>query len=155
MKKLIIIIASAVVLISLLLTIVFVLLSKKSFGKPQVAINNQTFSVEVAMTREERAKGLSGRKKLEPDQAMLFVFEEYGFHSFWMKDMEIPLDIIFIKDDRIVTIHRNIEKPGKDEPLEYYVPKEAANFVLEISGGLSDKHDFKEGDSVKIENTGN
>lgn len=155
MKKLVIIIISAIVLISLVLTVVFVLLSKKAAVKAQVTINNQTFIVEIADTREERAKGLSGKKKLKNQEGMLFIFEEYGFHSFWMKDMEIPLDIIFIKDDTIVTIHKNIEKLGKDEPLEHYVPKEPVTSVLEINSGLSDKHGFKEGDNVKIENTGN
>lgn len=154
--KRIAIIVTAVVVISLVVTVAVALLLRKPVVKTQVTINNQTFQVEVADTREERARGLSGRKKLGEKKSMLFVFEEAGFHTFWMKDMEFNLDIIFIKDDKIVTIYKNIEQPGKDiSGLEQYRSKEPVNLVLEVNSGLSDKYDFKEGDSVKIENIGN
>lgn len=158
MNKTVIIIATVVIVIYLVVTVAVVLLSRKGPISSQVTINDKTFSVDVADTREEREKGLSGRKKLDAGEAMLFVFEETGLHTFWMKDMKFNLDIIFIKDDKIVTIHKNVEKPSPDlapAELEHYAPRESANFVLEINSGLSDKYSFKEGDTVKIENIGN
>lgn len=140
------------VLIAVLVIVIITFLSRKLLFKAQVAINNQTFQVEVADTREERTKGLSGRKKLGEKEGMLFVFEETGLHTFWMKDTLIPLDIIFIKDDRIVTIHKNIQpQPNAfGAQLQLYLPKDPVNYVLEINGGLSEKYGFTQGDVITI-----
>jgi uncharacterized membrane protein (UPF0127 family) len=71
-------------------------------------------------------------------------------YAFWMKDTLIPLDMIFIRNNRIVTIYRNI-KPQPNTPdnqLHLYTPKEPVTYVLEINGGSSDKYGFQEVDSV-------
>ena len=73
-----------------------------------VSMNNKTFKVTVAKTIEEKQKGLSGQKSLGQDKGMLFVFNEKGYYSFWMKDMKFPIDIIFIDGETIVTIYKNI-----------------------------------------------
>ncbi len=118
-----------------------------------VTIRNQSFAVEVADTDEKRAKGLSGRNSLDAKQGLLFVFNQTGFYSFWMKEMRFPIDILFIKDDKIVTIAQSVPKP-KDgtapADLLLYKPAQAANYVLEINAGLSQKYGFQENDSVKM-----
>jgi uncharacterized membrane protein (UPF0127 family) len=54
--------------------------------------------VEIADTPEKRQVGLMFREKLEKNSGMLFVFEEEQYVNFWMKNMKIPLDIIFISE---------------------------------------------------------
>ena len=96
-------------------------------------------------------EGLSGRDKLDKDKGMIFIFEEKGKHSFWMKNVKFPLDIIFISDDTIVDIAKNAEpKKENDTNIPIFTPKENANFVLEINGGLSDEYEIKFGDKVNL-----
>jgi uncharacterized protein len=121
--------------------------------KPTVTINDQVFNLEIAKTDVGKQIGLSAKEKLDENAGMLFPFETPSYYSFWMKDMKFPIDIIFIKDSRIVTIHKNAKPPANpnDSP-PIYNPTEPADTVLEINAGLSEKYNFKEGDVVTFEN---
>ena len=118
---------------------------------PMITINNHTFNLDIAITQKEKQIGLSGTKTLPQDRGMLFQFEGPGYYRFWMKDMKFPIDIIFIRSGRIVTIHKNV-KPAKtpDEIPPIYNSSEPTDTVLEINAGLSEKYNFKEGDDVKL-----
>ena len=59
-------------------------------------------SVEVADTQASRELGLSGREKMGDDEGILFVFDTPGRYGFWMKDMQFPLDIIWINQNGVV-----------------------------------------------------
>lgn len=119
--------------------------------KSTVKINNRTFNVEVANTPKTQQLGLSGRDKLAQNQGMLFMFDAMGYHTFWMKNMKFPIDIIFIKDNTIVTIEKNaLPAKSGEANLPLYKPNAPINKVLEINGGLSDKYRIKTGDKVEI-----
>ena len=64
-----------------------------------VVINEKIIFVELAITPEDRQRGLMERDLLEKDNGMLFVFSEEDAYSFWMKNMKISLDIIWINAD--------------------------------------------------------
>lgn len=120
---------------------------------PIVTIRDKTFTVEVADSPQERSIGLSNRQSLTQNAGMLFVFENPGIQAFWMKNTLIPLDMIFVHDDQIVTIHRNVPVQAPETPdtqLPRYAPTGPVNFVLEINAGLSDTYGFTEGDTVEI-----
>jgi len=121
-----------------------------NFGSNAKAeIKGQEFNLEIADSDEEMVKGLSDRKNLDENKGMLFIFEEKGKYSFWMRNVNFPLDIIYISDDTIVDIVRNAEpKKEGDTEIPVFEPKEEANYVLEINGGLSDKHKIETGDKV-------
>ncbi|MBN2087245.1 DUF192 domain-containing protein [Candidatus Peregrinibacteria bacterium] len=57
------------------------------------------FKVETVTTEEDKRQGLMGRESLSDDTGMLFVYQEPARQSFWMKNMVIPLDILFISPD--------------------------------------------------------
>ncbi len=100
-------------------------------------------TAELAITDEERQLGLMFREKINPDQGMLFVFEEEGIHSFWMKNMRFSLDILWLdKDKRIVHIERKVP-PGKNPPYPSYSPVYPAKYVLELKPGSVDEHKLK------------
>ncbi len=104
-------------------------------------------TVELAEDRESRAKGLSGRESLAPDSGMLFVFEENNRDAFWTKETYIPLDLIFISEDKkVVDIIANAE-PNSEERL---VPSADYRYVLEVTGGYVDANDIKIGDEVEL-----
>ncbi|MDD5481966.1 MAG: DUF192 domain-containing protein, partial [Candidatus Shapirobacteria bacterium] len=62
----------------------------------EVVIEGVVFDIELAITAQERAQGLSGRKGLCDQCGMLFIFDKPNYHSFWMRDTLIPLDIIWL-----------------------------------------------------------
>lgn len=130
----------------------------------KVTIRDQTIIVEIAASVETQAKGLSGRQTLEENKGMLFVFEQTGQHSFWMKEMKFPLDIVWIKDGetcppstgaegdcgRVVDMVTNAPVPEEDRILKY-IPEKEANYVLEVNAGLVDRYGWQIGDEVVIE----
>jgi len=126
------------------------------FKKPaMVTIDNQSFNVTIARSEKEHEIGLSGTKSLDRNQGMMFLFNNPGYYSFWMKDMKFPIDIIFINNDQIVTIYNDAPIIKGQENLIAYPPTQMADKVLEIQAGLSKKYSFKIGDKVKYENFGN
>ena len=108
-------------------------------------------SVEVADSVEKRSLGLGNRSGLENGWGMLFVFEKRKQHGFWMKDMEFPLDIIWLDNHRIAYILRNVQpvKSGVIPPV--MTPPEAVNFVLEIYAGRADELKLQVGQHLKYQ----
>lgn len=97
--------------------------------------NDVSIMAELAVSPEERALGLMFREKINPDQGMLFVFEEEEIHSFWMKNTLIPLDILWLdKEKRIVHIEENVP-PCRADPCPSYAPRMPALYVLELKEG--------------------
>lgn len=120
------------------------------FPKEKVLkIGNAAFTVEIADTPGKRAKGLSGRESLVENRGMLFVFDEPGYYPFWMKDMLIPLDFIWINEGRIFQINENI-KPEDYPPPKFFTPKYPTDSVLEINAGTVKKLNIKIGDKVSF-----
>ncbi|MCK4744598.1 DUF192 domain-containing protein [Candidatus Parcubacteria bacterium] len=110
-------------------------------------IKEQNIKVELAETEQERIKGLSGRENLCDNCGILFIFNKEDFHSFWMKEMKFPIDIIWINNDKIVQITKNADLPqAKNIPT--YTPKQKASKVLEVNAGFCEKHNIKVGDKV-------
>ncbi|MDO8583361.1 MAG: DUF192 domain-containing protein [bacterium] len=123
---------------------------------PTATIDGHTFELRVARSEKEKEIGLSETESLPENKAMIFLFEKPAYYSFWMKNMTMPIDIIYINNDEIVTIEKNVQPPtSPTESLNIFMPAKPANRVLEIQAGLSEKYNFKEGDKVKYENLSN
>lgn len=124
--------------------------------KPTAAINNRTFELSIADSQKEKEIGLSETESLAENQGMIFLFDKADYYSFWMKNMTIPIDIIYINGDKIVTIIDNARPPeSPNENLTIYTPTEPSDKVLEIKAGLSKTYNFKKGDRVEYENLSN
>lgn len=124
--------------------------SQESLGADEVCIKDRCFTVEIAANQSQREYGLMNREHLDPDRGMLFVFEGDGYHSFWMKNTLIPLDIIWINSSQeIVYIERNAQ-PCTPDYCPLIDPWTNASYVLEINGGLCDEYDINAGDKVNI-----
>ena len=115
---------------------------------PTVQIGKTLFNVVVAKTNEERARGLGGVSKLNDHEGMLFVFDRPDFYEFWMKDMLIPIDIIFIDENKKITSIFSNVLPNSFPKT--YAPSTPALYVFEISSKIAEKNDFKVGQSVEI-----
>lgn len=116
-------------------------------------VGGKTYKLILAKTDEEKVTGLSGRDNLADDQGMLFIFQEKGDYGFWMKNMKFPIDIIYIDENKVVTIVENAPAPTENQDpssLPIYKPGAPVNYVLELSAGQSKEAGVKEGDTIEF-----
>ena len=106
--------------------------------------------VEVADTLKKRSLGLGKRTSLKKGWGMLFVFEKLKPHRFWMKDMQFPLDIIWLDNHRIVHIIHNAKPDNSRDDPEVMTSPVPVNFVLEIAAGRAEKLRLKIGQRMKF-----
>lgn len=117
---------------------------KKSAGN--LKIGNVEFTVEIADTAIARAQGLSGRNKICETCGMLFVFDKPQIQNFWMKDMGFPLDMIFIRDNKVVEIVPNVPIPVAMQDIPRVISSEESDKVLEVNAGFSKENSIQIGD---------
>lgn len=114
-----------------------------------VSIGDKTVRAEVADTQSTRARGLMGRASLSENEGMIFIFDNEDHHGFWMKNMSIPIDIIFIAQNKtVVEIVENAQPCG--EICNTIYPREKVLYVLEVSSGFAERHNTQIGDRVEI-----
>ena len=106
---------------------------------------SHAFTVEVAATDDEQARGLMFREALAPNAGMVFPFPAPRPASFWMRNTLIPLDMIFIRADGTIARIAANTVPHSLEPVAVGEPVAA---VLEIAGGRAAALGIKEGDVV-------
>jgi len=114
----------------------------------RVCHNNFCFEVELAITPTEKARGLMLRQFMDDSKGMLFVYDEEDTHSFWMKNMQFPLDIIWINANKDVVYISKETQPCKTKPCESIMPDVRAQYILEINAGLTDRLNIKVGDKL-------
>jgi uncharacterized protein len=103
------------------------------------------FEVDVALDEAAQVQGLQGRKTLKPGTGMLFPFARPRMASFWMQDMQIPLDVIFIAPDGVISAVLP-GRPGDRKPLAANTPSMA---VLEIAAGQAASRGIAPGDQLR------
>ncbi|OGH09594.1 MAG: hypothetical protein A2152_03825 [Candidatus Levybacteria bacterium RBG_16_35_6] len=148
----------AILVLLFLAGIGFFLLPKLGYNiippeKPIAVIKNQKIELFIARSQKDKEIGLSSYKNLPNNQGMLFPFGKPGYYSFWMKNMKFPIDIIYLNNNKVVTIYENVKVPTASEgspPI--YNPTAPSDTVLEINAGLSKKYNLKTGDTITYEN---
>tara|TARA_R110002074_G_scaffold59183_2_gene144233 strand:+ start:14791 stop:15285 length:495 start_codon:yes stop_codon:yes gene_type:complete len=108
---------------------------------------NTKFDIEFAETDYETQTGLMYRKGMKKNQAMLFIFPDVAMHSFYMKNTEFPLDIIYIKEDMTIASMQENAQPFNESGLSSMAP---IKYVLEINGGLAETLGISIGDSISF-----
>jgi uncharacterized membrane protein (UPF0127 family) len=87
------------------------------------------------------------RTSLAPDHGMLYVFEKPARYSFWMKNMLIPLDILFISSDLSIV---DIKPNTTPLDLTYLTTDADSQYVLEVNAGFCASHGIMEGDEFRF-----
>jgi uncharacterized membrane protein (UPF0127 family) len=123
--------------------------------KAKVSIDGLQLSAEIPTTRELMAKGLAVKNELRDNESMLFVYEEPSRHSFWMKDMRFPIDIMWISSNgRVVHIEENLEPCPLAPTCPSYAPNADSQYVLETVSGFAQRHNIGLGTYIKFDLTG-
>lgn len=117
------------------------------YNKLTNQIGSKTYNLYIADTVEKQQKGLSSINKLAKDNGMIFIFDKPGFYGFWMKDMKIPLDLIFLNENQIVDILENIQPETYPKVFTGLSPY---NSVIELSEGEIKQSGIKIGDLIEI-----
>lgn len=131
---------------ALILGIVFALPGSKS-EFTRVTLKNVSLLAEVVDSSETREQGLSGRKDIPLNHAMLFLFEKPDYYGIWMKEMQFPIDIFWIKNGVVVDLEENVQP---SYPLYIYRPDVPAEMVLETRAGLAKINGITIGDTARI-----
>lgn len=101
--------------------------------------------IEIAETDYETQTGLMYRKGMEQNQGMLFVFPDEAVHSFYMKNTEFPLDILYIDEDFKIANMQENAAPLNEGSLSSEVP---VQYVLEVNAGYAERQGVTVGDSI-------
>lgn len=111
-----------------------------------VSVGDTILNVAISDTDKERSRGLSGHKTLLLNEGMLFVFERPSRYGFWMKDMNFPIDIAWIDENKkIIYIEENVLPESFPKIFQ---PPASALYVLEVSSDFIFTNKIKIGDSV-------
>ena len=142
-----ILIVSAVVL---LIGIVAAYMVNTFVPSTSVRIGSGVYHLQVADNHVELTQGLSGVSDLRDDGGLLMKFHTDDTWGIWMKDMEVPLDIIWLdKDKRVVYTVKNASPELSTSVI--FKPKVPARYVLELTKGSVDKAGIKTGMQAKFD----
>jgi uncharacterized protein len=117
----------------------------------RVEIKGHFFTVDIAATGAEKAKGLGERDNMPQNHGMLFPYDHKEQYGFWMKGMRFPIDIIWIEDHTIVDISKNVPIATSGALPSYY-PKKPVNKILELNAGTVDRLGIEIGDTAVVRN---
>lgn len=112
-------------------------------------IGETSIQLEVAQTPDQQALGLMYRTELADDRGMLFPFDRPRFTRFWMRNVEISLDMIFMMNDEVVAIAENVP-PCTTTPCPTYGPDTPVTQVIELRGGRAAELGLSVGDRITI-----
>ncbi|ACK66318.1 protein of unknown function DUF192 [Rippkaea orientalis PCC 8801] len=118
----------------------------------QVKIGEQVIDLEVAKTPEQQRMGLMYRPSLEDNQGMVFPFDPPQPVRFWMKNVSIPLDMIFLFKGEVKAIESNVP-PCTTARCPTYGPSIETEIdqVIELRGGRAEELGIKPGDRLTVE----
>ena len=145
-KRKLVLISAPILLI--IFSILYILLPPKQESK--VCINQNCFNIEIAKTNSQREKGLMYRLSLDQNKGTLFIFPSSNIYSFWMKNTLIPLDIIWIAENKTI-VHIHEDATPCNETCLSIVPPSPSLYVLEINAGLTKALNLSIGDFVDLE----
>ena len=137
-----VIIVSGVVLIVLASAILLVI-SKFQPTTP-LYLGDGVFDARIAYTEGDREKGFGGADKITDKQALVLAFASDDKWQIWMKNMNVPIDIIWLNNEkRVVHIVRNALPDEGEKAI--FIPKSDARYVVELAAGMADSNTIKVG----------
>ncbi|MEK7556792.1 MAG: DUF192 domain-containing protein [Patescibacteria group bacterium] len=125
------------------------------FQEGEVTVGEVELTVSLANTQAEKTKGLSGCSELPEKAGMLFPYKPAKTVTFWMKNMVMPIDIVWIHEGRVIGIEPNIPAPTPGVPekeLPQYASPGSVDAVLEIKAGGAEEYGIVQGTEISWNN---
>lgn len=116
------------------------------FERSRLLVDGKVFNVELAVTPNERSRGLMFRTEMSDYGGMLFDFGRASDISMWMKNTFISLDMLFIDRNGVIV---GIEKRTVPKSEAIIPAPKPVRFVLELNGGSADRLGFEVGEKVE------
>lgn len=116
----------------------------------QANMNGEVIQLEVAETQQQKAIGFMFRPEIPADRGMLFPFDSLRRASFWMKNVRVPLDMVFLRDGEVIAIASDVP-PCTSDPCPTYGPPELIDSVIELRGGRAAELGLQAGDAIAVE----
>lgn len=131
------------------------LLWQMNMQQQAVGLHHQTYYVSIVRTPEEIQRGLSGTDSLAANRGMLFVFPREDKWAIWMKDMNYPIDIVWLDKDAVVNYIVKNAQPSSynaDDPTKstMYTPEKPARYVIELPSGTIERTGIAIGDPAGL-----
>jgi hypothetical protein len=114
-----------------------------------VVTSGPCIELEVARTQQQQSWGLMGRPPLAPLRGMWFPHDQPQVVKFWMHRTPSPLDMLFIRDKRVIAIEANTT-PCPRLPCRSYGPDEPADGVVELAAGEASRLGLQVGSAAVI-----
>lgn len=142
------VIAGGVILLSIAATLILV--AQMLQPKTRVQLGDGVFDASIAQSDADRQKGLGGVTNLGESEALLLVYAADSKWPIWMKDMKVPIDIVWLDEKKkVVDIVRDV---SPDEGTDVtHTPKEKARYVIELQAGTAAKKTIHEGSQATFE----
>ena len=125
-------------LVAILIGIVVAYILTTFVPTTQVRVGSGVYHLQIADTDVELTQGLSGVSELKGDGGLLMKFNDDNTWGIWMKDMKIPLDIVWLNSDKKVVYIVKNASPESSTSITY-TPKANARYVIELPAGSVDK----------------
>jgi len=126
--------------------------NNNGYRQVNITVNGVDLVADVAATSDQRSKGLSIKDALNENEGMLFVFSEGREHSFWMKNMNFPIDIIWISEHHeVVHVEHSLEPCEPDSFCPTHKPDRNSLYVLEMVAGFAQKYNVTENTYVDFQ----
>ena len=122
--------------------------TRNEFTASTIKVAGIPLVVEIADAESERRQGLSGKEKLVVGTGMLFKFEEEGEYTIWMKDMNFPIDVLWMDAQGVVVGVKEFLTP--DTYPNTYRSKKPAQYVLETNPGFIEIYNIEIGSKVEL-----
>jgi len=126
------------------------LLQAEKLPSEFITLGEQEFVVELAFTRESRARGLMFREHLPDNAGMLFIFDRSELLSFYMKNCLIDLDVLFIGSDGSISSIRTMKVPVPGRPLRFYESDIPVKYALELPAGTAKRLGLQTGQKIRF-----
>lgn len=123
----------------------------ESRDNSKVIFDGISVDVTISDSIMERTLGLMLKDDLSDTEGMLFIFESEGYYDFWMKNMNFPIDIIWISSNfSVIHIEQNCP-PCKNDDCPLFSSPKPAKYVLEVKSNFTEKNNISLGDKVILD----
>ena len=132
-------------LVAILIAVVVSFILTHFQSTTDLRLGSGAFSAQIADTERERTKGLSGVSKMDPDDALIMVFDRDDTWGIWMKDMKVPIDILWLNSNKkVIYMVKNASPELSTDKT--FKPNDPARYVIELPAGAIQANGIKVGE---------